>query len=271
MEKRICAAYFSATGTTKKTVCTIGNQLAKRNHSELIRYDFTHIDARNKIFRFHCYDVVVFGVPVYAGRVPNVVLKFIKTMQGKGALAIPIVSFGNRDYDDSLIELRDLLEATGFHTIAAGAFIGEHAFSYTLAKGRPDEEDVRIASDFGDKIADKLERIGENTEPVEVRGEVPYRPYYIPKDRYGKPVNILKDRPKTKVSCINCKLCVKVCPMHSISFDDVKEYTGICIKCGACVKKCPVQARYYDSVNYLYHKKELELVYQRRALPEIFL
>lgn len=43
------------------------------------------------------------------------------------------------------------------------------------------------------------------------------------------------------------------------------------MKCGACIKKCPHHARYYDDEGYLYHKKELEEMYERRAEPEIFL
>ena len=53
---------------------------------------------------------------------------------------MPVVLFGNRNYDDALIELRDLLQADGFGCIAAGAFVGEHSFSRTLGAGRPDGE-----------------------------------------------------------------------------------------------------------------------------------
>ena len=79
-------------------------------------------------------DIVIVGVPVYAGRVPNVLLKYLNTMSGNGALAIAVVLYGNRNYDDALLELKDILEANGFKVIAGGAFIGEHAFSKTLAK-----------------------------------------------------------------------------------------------------------------------------------------
>ena len=66
-------------------------------------------------------------------------------------------------------------------------------------------------------------------------------------------------------------MCVEICPMGSISGEDVRQYTGICMKCVACIKKCPHHARYYDDEGYLYHKKELEEMYERRAEPEIFL
>lgn len=80
----------------------------------------------------------VFGTPVIAGRVPNVLLKYLADIRGNGALGVPVVLYGNRNYDDALIELRDIMEAGGIRTIAAGAFIGEHSFSKVLGAGRPD-------------------------------------------------------------------------------------------------------------------------------------
>ena len=64
-----------------------------------------------------------------------------------------MVLFGNRNFDDGLIELRDILENTGFHTVAAAAFVGEHSFSKTLAAGRPDADDMKEALAFAGKIA----------------------------------------------------------------------------------------------------------------------
>ena len=108
--------------------------------------------------------------------------------------------------------------------------------------------------------------------PVPVNGTPkPYRGYYQPRDRRGNPINILKVKPLTKDTCTNCLLCAKICPMGSISFDNVREYTGICIKCGACVKQCPAGAKYYDDEGYLYHRRELEEGFKRRAEPALFL
>ena len=64
-------------------------------------------------------------------------------LQGNGALAVAVVTFGNRSYDNSLAELCAVLEADGFHTVAAGAFVGRHAFTDDLADGRPDWDDKR--------------------------------------------------------------------------------------------------------------------------------
>lgn len=270
---RVLAVYFSATGTTKKVVeqiaCTIAGQIG----TMVDCIDFTLPDAREKALCFKAHDLVIFGTPVIAGRVPNVLLKYLDTIEGNGALAVPVVLYGNRDYDDALIELRDILEKAGLHTIAAAAFVGEHSFSQTLAQGRPDEKDNAVAGNFAGKVTQRVRDLEDVAElsPVVVTGTpAPYRGYYQPRDRQGKPVDIRKVKPLTKDSCTNCLICAKVCPMGSISFDNVREYTGICIKCGACVKLCPVHAKYYDDEGYLYHKRELEEGLARRAEPALF-
>lgn len=263
---KITAMYWSATGTTQKVVRAIAQELDAQYET----FDFTLPAARAQGKAFGPDDVVVFGTPVYAGRVPNVLLKYLATVQGNGAKAIPVVLFGNRNFDDGLIELRDILEANGFHTIAGAAFVGEHAFSRTLAAGRPDEDDMALARQFGAQVKDKLEA-GSYTTPAVVEGCTPIRPYYTPRDRKGTPINILKVKPKTDMEkCDGCGICADVCPMGSIDREHPEIVSGICIKCCACEKKCPKGAKYFDDAGYLYHKEELELGYARRAEPSLF-
>lgn len=264
--------YFSATETTKKIVSGIGAEISKgidKERTTINTIDFTRPGVRNLPVSFTKDDLVVVGVPVYAGRVPNVLLKYLNSITGNGASAISVVVYGNRNYDDALIELRDILELNGFKVIAGGAFIGEHSFSKTLAKDRPDVKDMAVVKDFADKICAKI-LTQDNLENVAVKGNSPYRKYYMPKNKDGSPVDIRKVTPKTNSDCTNCKLCVEVCPMGSIDQDDVSKLNGICIKCGACIKKCPVQAKYYDSEDYLRHKYELEIDFASRREPELF-
>ncbi len=272
--KKVWAVYFSATDTTKKTVLTIADEAARLLGAEREDYDFTLPRMRENGFAAGKDDLVIFGTPVYAGRVPNVLLKYLATIQGNGALAVPVVLFGNRNFDDGLIELRDILENTGFHTVAAAAFVGEHSFSKTLAAGRPDADDMKEALAFAGKVTEKVKGLpeGEAPTPVEVEGVPhPYRGYYQPRDRKGVSIDIRKVKSLVSDACDDCKICADVCPMGSISHENVREYTGICIKCGACIKKCPKQARYYEDEGYLYHQHELEEGYTRRAAISLFL
>jgi len=268
----INAMYFSPTGTTKKVVCEITEAVSKKMNKEAAYriIDFTLPQDRANPVVFTEQDFVVFGVPVYAGRVPNVLLKYLKEIKGNGALAAAVVVYGNRNYDDALVELKDILESNEFKVIAAGAFIGEHSFSKILAKDRPDESDIMKIRDFASAIISKISS-GDMLQPIDVKGHKPYRPYYMPKDENGLSVDIRKVVPFTKDSCIGCGLCASLCPMGSISHEDASLIKGICIKCGACIKKCPVQAKDYDDIGYLRHKNELEVYFIDRREPEIFI
>ncbi len=269
--KQINALYFSATGTTKKIITAIADKISENigGKIEIKSIDFTLPKARKQAVSFSKEHVVVVGVPVYAGRVPNVLLKYLKTVTGKGALAIAVVVYGNRNYDDALIELQDILEADGFRVVSGGAFIGEHSFSRTLGQNRPDENDMALARDFAGRICKKLTAPGEIAS-VAVKGNRPYRDYYKPRDKNGELVDIRKVTPKTNGHCIDCKLCAEICPMGSIDAGDVSKLAGICIKCCACIKNCPVGAKYFDDENYLWHKQELEKKFTERREPEVF-
>lgn len=303
---KIRAMYFTGTNTTARITTSIAFDLWSELKAALAGHDgpeenffaglcfekeadinFSPKHMREKTYAFDENDIVVFGVPVIAGRVPNVLLPFLETLQGGGAIAIPVVLYGNRNFDDALIELRNILEDKGFNTVAAAAFIGEHSFSRTLGAGRPDGADMKIAAQFAKEVADKvlwiirdshehereLTAVLEEICPVEVEGCKPIRPYYIPRDRHGEHINILKVKPKLyEDKCIKCGICAAVCPMGSISKDEPGIVSGICIKCCGCVKKCPQEALYYDDAGYIYHKEELEAMYgDERKKPSLFI
>ena len=268
--EKIKAVYFSPTGTTKTIICRIAQRLSEIIDRDTVYFDFTLPSSRTYPLQFERNDLVVFGMPVYAGRLPNVLLKYLDTISGSGAVAVPVVLFGNRNYDDSLKELKFILEAHDFSIIAAAAFIGEHSFSQILGKGRPDRADLALADSFTEKVAEKIihNDLSLHESPESTR---PLRGYYQPRDRDGNPIDIRKVTPKTNDNCTECGLCAGICPMGSINPKNPRELINICIKCGACIKKCPTEAKYYDDKNYLYHKEELEDMYERRAEPVWFL
>ena len=147
---QVYAVYFSATGNTRKVTTTLANALAVSFDVPLEVRDFTLPAAREEAYEFAAGDLVVFGMPTYAGKLPNKLLEFVKSgFHGNGALAVPVVTFGNRSFDNSLAELCACLEGDGFHTIGAGAFACRHAFTDALANGRPDSDDMAELARLG--------------------------------------------------------------------------------------------------------------------------
>ena len=271
--KQVRAAFFSPTGTTRRLVLALAGTLSEELDLTLAQADFTVPIRRQEPLVFGEDEVAVIGLPVYAGRLPNLLLPYVKTLRGHNTPAVFLTAFGNRNYDDALLELGLLLQEQGFRLAAAGAFVGEHAFSRELGAGRPDRRDIRKVREFARGAAENI-KAGTFRTVWELlkEEERPLRPYYTPRDRQGTPINILKVKPKVDLSrCIGCGRCVTLCPMGSIDPRDVSQYLGVCIKCGACEKGCPEGARYYDDPGYLYHKSELEAEYARRAPDTVFL
>jgi len=273
--KRVCQIYFSATGTTEKIVKTIAEEIAASSGLETFTYDFTLPAARESFPVLGPADIVIFGLPTYAGRLPNLMLPYLNSIRGGGALAVPVVTFGNRAFDNSLIELRNILEDHDFHTVAGGAFSCEHSFSYDLGAGRPDAEDLAEARAFAEAICQELQQICTSDsvpQPVHVDGD-PEAGYYQPRDRKGVFIDIRKVKPLTDPDkCVDCGLCARTCPMGAIDPSDVRSVPGKCIKCCSCFKKCPAEAKYFEDAGYLYHKEELEAMYGvRRAANKTFL
>ena len=268
---KVWAVYFTGTGNTKTVACRVADAAAQVLNCPRSDYDFSLPAAREGQLSFSPSDLVVIGTPVYAGRVPNKLLPFLtEHITGNGALCVPVVTFGNRNFDDGLMELVQLMRANGLSPVAAGAFVGEHSFSTTLGANRPNGEDLALADTLGKRAAEQV-LDGKTDLSAPVDGNDPIGPYYTPRDRAGNPINILKVKPKTDPGkCLNCGLCAQICTMGSIDPADVSNITGVCIKCCACVKRCPAGAKYYDDEGYLYHQHELEEMYARPAQTKLF-
>lgn len=259
MNQKVTVLYFSPTGTSRTIALKIGSVLSSRWKCDWKEVDLTRPEARVKPYVFPPEELVVFAFPVYAGRVPELLLPMLSKMKGEGGMALPVCVYGNRAYEDALLEAKTLLTAGGFQVIAAGAFIGEHSLSVKLAAGRPDESDLRIAGAFAEQVAKKIES-GDRSEPV-VKGNLPFRE----RMPAGEPF-----RPVTTEACTGCGLCAKVCPMGIIDPEHPSRVGEGCLCCCACVKRCPVHAKRFEDPRILALRQRLETSFMDRKEPELF-
>jgi ferredoxin len=179
------------------------------------------------------------------------------------------VSYGNRAYEDALLELCDLATERGFMPVAGGAFVSEHSFSTLetpIAPGRPDTRDIQAARDFGRAVAVKLERLAglETFPPLRVPGNRPYRESGLTSGVSPKTVTEL---------CQGCGQCVTACPVAAIRLEAQGTSTDAsrCIRCCACAKGCPSGARVLDDPRLLEIARRLAANCRERKEPETFL
>ena len=269
---KVYAIFFSPADSTKAVTEHIARQMSEALDVPCKTIDFTLPAARADKHSFQPDELVVFGVPTYAGRIPNKVLPFVQNLfEGKNTPVVCVVTYGNRNYDSSLTELVQELTGNSFKVFAAGAFVCRHVFSDRIAAGRPDADDYRKMDEFAGEAAKMLGSANSSIQAPVIRGGEPVAPYYVPKGEDGQPAKFLKAKPKTDLSkCTNCGICAEVCPMGSISHENFADVPGICIKCQACILKCPEKAKYFDDEAFLSHVRMLEKNFTERREPECF-
>lgn len=259
--KKLTVMYFSPTGTGKSVAESIASGMTQKQiFSENVQtVDLTRPNARTQSYSFDEQDVLLLAYPVYGGRIPNIITSVLNNLTGSSTPAIIVSVYGNRDYEDALVEGHDILAKAGFNVIAAGAFIGEHSYSAKVAAGRPDASDLETASRFGVSVTDKLEK-NDLTVP-DIKGNRPYK----------MPMPDMPFAPKTTNACDNCGICVDKCPVQAISPENPANVASNCILCSACVKSCPKKAKYIDAEKILQIVSMLETKFTARKEPELFI
>ena len=167
----------------------------------------------------------VFGFPVYGGRLFNEAKSKLLKIKGNNTLAVATVTYGNRDFDDALIELFDTLKELSFNVIAGAALIGEHTYG-KIATERPNQDDLEKNKIFAMNVLNKINEKDFKTPLVD--GNYPY------KDGGNKG----RFFTKANENCVRCGKCQKRCPKNAIDLIDFSiTDENKCISCLRCLKE----------------------------------
>ena len=247
---------FSPTGGTKRAADILAEEIGlKRQVIDLTRMDTVYSDI--------CIspeDVCLAAVPSYGGRVPQAAAERIRQIKGSGARAVIVCVYGNRAYEDTLAELKDVMDEAGFFCIGAVSAVAEHSIARQFAAGRPDREDEKELRGFADQLRPMLTG-EEQAEEVTVPGNRPYR-------KFG----VVPVHPEAGKECSGCGACVGKCPVGAIPADNpAKTDPSLCISCMRCIKVCPRGARTLNKLMAAAISQKLKKVCQEPKKNELFL
>jgi ferredoxin/flavodoxin len=263
--KQVKLIYFSPTGTTQKVLESIAKGI---NAEDVEHINLTLPEGAQQTIPPFSDELVIIGAPVYGGRVPVDVINRFKQLKANKTLAILIVVYGNREFEDALLELKNLAIELGFNPVAGGAFIGEHSFAtkdIPIANGRPDSLDVQKAMNFGAKIKDNIKALQSPDAQMDL--EIPGR---FPYEAGG--ARSMAVSPVTKEdACTVCGTCAGECPTAAISINgSVATKIERCIRCCACIKICPTGARVMEDSMWKNIANWLNENCSTRKEPQIF-
>lgn len=251
----VCEIVFSPTGGTRRAARIVSEVLS----AQVRTLDLTARDGAWRGASCTEDEVAVIAVPSYGGRMPSLAAERLSAISGGGARAVLVCVYGNRAFEDTLVEMEDRAVAAGFRVVAAVAAVAEHSIVRRVAAGRPDAADRARLQQMAETIRAKLDA-GERGRPM------------IPGHRPYKKGGVSRMVPAPTPACTRCGLCAARCPVGAIDPQDPGRVNAdACLCCMRCVAVCPHGARRVDAALLAALGEKLGALCARRREPELYL
>lgn len=249
----IVQVVFSPTGGTQKVADLITGEWKE----PVKKIDLSDAEADFSAASLEADDLALIAVPSFGGRVPEVAVQRLEQIRGNRARCAVVCVYGNRAYEDTLLELSDTAEKSGFRVIAGVSAVAEHSIVHEYAAGRPDEQDREELRSIAQKIMEKVQS-GSDAAP-QIPGNRPYK-------KAGSGLV-----PKADRKCNACGLCAEKCPVQAIPRENPRETDGKkCISCMRCVSICPQGARKVNAAMVAMAAMAIKKACEERKNCELF-
>lgn len=259
--KALNLLYFSPNGSCRRVAHAIARGI---DITPVFEYDRTLPVGRRMGKRFLGRDLVVVVMPCYGKRLPRVIDGIMAGITASKTPAVFVIAYGNEDYGDSLLELKNTMTRRGFIGIATAAISSAHSLSAKVGAQRPDAADTALLETFGRSVREKLLKLGlpEFGTNFVTPGVFPYR----------KPPLNLQMPPTSTASCHTCLTCVAICPMGAVdSHKPENVEKAKCISCSCCVRSCPHGCRIMQNEIIHNYTQHIEQHYMERRESEFFM
>lgn len=250
---------FSPTGGTEKVADSLARSLATDGGLS------ARIDLSDPLFGQTDTDIdidentlVVIAAPCYGGRIPKVAMERLAKIRGNGAKAVVVVVYGNRAYDDALLELKDGADDAGFAVISAIAAIAEHSIMHQFATGEPGPSELDALATFAERILEKA-RNGDMGD------------FAVPGKKPPAKAGSVPLVPAITGECVSCGECAELCPVAAIDAEDFAASKDLCIACMRCIQVCPQNARSINKIAVKMASAAIKRTASKKKEPELFI
>ncbi|MDK2936888.1 MAG: hypothetical protein PWP62_1896 [Eubacteriaceae bacterium] len=233
--------YFSGTGNSLHAA----KVLAEKTDDRLISIAKA-IDEEMFEFELEKNEGIGFVFPVYAWAPPEIVLNFISRLSFMGEIsyAYVIVNCGGNEGRTTSI-LKKALEKKGI-TLNASYTLkmpSNYIIGYDVESDEEQTQKLRAADQQLTEIGEQIIRREKGVYHT-IPGSMPGVKSKLAGTMFNK---FARDTGKfyTNDNCNQCGLCVKICPVHTISLDQKPVWGKDCTMCLACINRCPKKAIQY--------------------------